>query len=161
MHDADAPFAPHDHAACAEEAMQAAREACAAAGLRLTDARARVLEILLESHAALGAYEILDRLAAEGRRAAPPVAYRALDFLVAHGFAHRIEKLNAFVACARPASGAGEAPAFLICRACRQVAEISAAPAAGALAPEAARLGFRPERTVVEIEGLCPACAAA
>lgn len=158
MHDADAPFAPHDHASCAEAAMAAARAACAEAGLRLTETRARVLEILLESHAALGAYEVLERLHAEGRSAAPPVAYRALDFLVANGFAHRIEKLNAFVACARPS--AGDAPAFLICRACRQVAETSARPAAEALAPAAHGLGFRPERVVVEIEGLCPACAA-
>jgi Fur family zinc uptake transcriptional regulator len=159
MHDADAPFAPHDHASCAEAAMEAARAACAEAGLRLTETRARVLEILLESHAALGAYEVLERLRAEGRTAAPPVAYRALDFLTRNGFAHRIEKLNAFVACARP--HAGDAPAFLICRSCRQVAETSGAAAAAALVPAAEAMGFRPERTVVEIEGLCPACAAA
>lgn len=154
------PFAPHDHGACAAEAMASARAACAAAGLRLTPARARVLEILLESHVALGAYDVLERLRQEGRPATPPVAYRALDFLVAQGFAHRIEKLNAFVACSRPGTAAGDPPAFLICRRCRKVAETSAAPAAEALAPAAARLGFAVERTVVEVEGLCPACRA-
>ncbi|MEM1315452.1 MAG: Fur family transcriptional regulator [Pseudomonadota bacterium] len=161
MPDAPAPFAPHDHAACAAGALEAARAACAAQGLRLTPARERVLTILLESHAALGAYDVLERLRADGFGAAPPMAYRALDFLTEHGFAHRIEKLNAFVACGRLAGDATGAPAFLICRACRQVAETSAAPALAALAPAADALGFRPERVVVEIEGLCPACAAA
>lgn len=160
MSDAAPPFAPHDHAACAADALDVARATCAAKGLRLTPARERVLSILLETHAALGAYEVLERLRADGFSAAPPMAYRALDFLTEHGFAHRIEKLNAFVACGRLSEDATGAPAFLICRACCQVAETSAAPALAALAPQAEALGFRPERVVVEIEGLCPACAA-
>jgi Fur family zinc uptake transcriptional regulator len=160
MTDDVAPFAPHDHAACAADALAAARRACEARRLRLTPARERTLAILLESHAALGAYDVLERLRAEGFGAAPPLAYRALEFLTENGFAHRIEKLNAFVACGRLSDDAAGAPAFLICRACRQVAETSAAPAMAALAPQAAALGFRPERVVVEIEGLCPACAA-
>ncbi|MEO1689164.1 MAG: transcriptional repressor [Pseudomonadota bacterium] len=154
----DAPFAPHDHAACAADALAAARQVCAEKGVRLTEARERVLSILLESHAALGAYEVLERLREDGRAAAPPAAYRALDFLCAHGLAHRIEKLSAFVACGRLQGEAAGAPAFLICRVCRQVAETSAAPALRALAAQAEAYGFAFERGVVEIEGLCPAC---
>jgi len=156
-HDAT-PFAPHDHAACAADALRAARTTCAAKGLRLTESRERVLTILLESHVALGAYEVLERLREDGRPAAPPAAYRALDFLCANGFAHRIEKLNAFVACGRLSEHPSGAPAFLICRGCRQVAETSAEPALAALAGQAEALGFEPERGVVEIEGLCPEC---
>ena len=63
--------------------------------------------------------EVLDRLRDAGFGSQPPVAYRALDFLVANGFAHKIERLNAFIACAHP--GAAHAPAFLICRACDAV----------------------------------------
>ena len=58
-----------------------------------------VLEILLESHRAMGAYEVLERLAAEGFGKQPPVAYRALDFLVEHGLALRVRRLNAYAAC--------------------------------------------------------------
>ncbi len=47
----------------------------------MTPVRRRVLEILLEKHRAMGAYDVLDRLAAEGFGNQPPVAYRALDFL--------------------------------------------------------------------------------
>ena len=95
-------FDRHDHRACVREAICAAEAACAAAGERLTPLRRRTLEILLESHSALGAYDVLARLEAEGFGSKPPVAYRALGFLVDNGFAHRIEGLSAYVACARP-----------------------------------------------------------
>jgi Fur family zinc uptake transcriptional regulator len=156
MTDAPSAFAAHDHAACREQGMAAARRICAARGARLTPVRARALEILLESHRALGAYELLDRLKADGFAAQPPAAYRALDFLVAHGLAHRIEKLNAFVACGRPEEG--HAPAFMICRGCGAVAESPVQR--GALDAAAAALGFAIETAVVEAEGLCPACRA-
>ncbi len=42
------------------------------------------------------------------------------------GLAHRIERLNAYVACAHP--GPVNDPAFMICRSCHKVAEAEAAP---------------------------------
>ena len=148
---------PHDHAACIREAMEAAASASAREGVNFTAVRRRALEILLESHVAVGAYELLKRLEADGFGGQPPVAYRALDFLVKHGFAHRIERLNAFVACVRP--GEGHDPAFMICRNCRAVAETEAASGEGGpLGADAAAFGFEIERTVVEAEGLCPKC---
>ncbi|HSG55849.1 MAG TPA: Fur family transcriptional regulator [Paracoccaceae bacterium] len=146
-------FAAHDHGACVADALRMAEAHCRAGGLRLTPVRHRVLEILLEAHAALGAYEVLARLAAEGLGSKPPVAYRALGFLVDNGLAHRIERLNAYVACARP--GAAHDPAFLICRTCGSVAEASAA---APFRRSADASGFKVETTVLEAEGLCPAC---
>jgi len=156
-------FAPHDHGRCRGEALAASTAACAARRLRLTPARAFVLETLLESHRALTAYELLDRLAAAGLGSQPPVAYRALDFLVANGFVHRIERLGAFVACTHghEPGGAGHSAGFLVCRSCRTVAEtVVPRPAPGLLA-EAEAAGFAIERTVVEAEGLCARCRAA
>ncbi len=147
-------FEHHDHAACIDSSVAAVDARCQQAGLNLTPVRRRVLELLLQEHRALGAYDILDRLRAEGLGSQPPVAYRALDFLVTHGFAHKIERLNAFIACAHP--GETHAPAFLICRACDAVAE--AEGARGAVRAAAADAGFHVERTVVEALGLCPNC---
>jgi Fur family zinc uptake transcriptional regulator len=124
--------------------------------LRLTPVRRKTLEILLEAHRAVGAYEMLDRLRDAGFGSQPPVAYRALEFLVANGFAHKIERLNAFIACAHP--GANHSPAFMICRICESVAEAQSSPARGALGEAARATGFKIERTVVEAEGICPAC---
>ncbi|MAQ83913.1 Fur family transcriptional regulator [Psychromarinibacter halotolerans] len=149
-------FENHDHHHCIADGVAAADAYCAQNGLQLTNQRRRVLEILLERHRALGAYEILDVLREEGMGSQPPVAYRALDFLQKHGFVHRIERLNAFIACSHP--GARHSPAFLICRVCDSVAEASADPASGMLGHAAAETGFVIERAVVEAEGVCPNC---
>jgi Fur family zinc uptake transcriptional regulator len=129
---------------------------CASVGLRMTPVRRRTLEILLAEHRALGAYDVLGRLAAEGLGSQPPVAYRALDFLVKAGFAHKIEALNAYTACVHP--GVDHSPAFLICRSCQTVAETDTAPAKGRLGDAARAAGFVIEHTVVEATGLCPDC---
>lgn len=150
-------FEKHDHKACVAEGLAAADERCAAEGLRLTPVRRKVLELLLQEHRALGAYAILDLLRDEGFGSQPPVAYRALDFLAEHGFVHKIERLNAFVACTHPDQS--HSPAFMICRSCDAVAEAQSAPSRGALAAAARAAGFQIEKTVVEAEGICPACA--
>lgn len=149
-------FESHDHAACIAEGAAAAADFCAREGLQFTPQRRRVLEILLEEHRAMGAYDILERLREEGLGAQPPVAYRALDFLTNHGFAHKIERLNAFIACTH--MGERHAPAFLICRSCSAVAETYADPMKGEIGRAAREAGFRIERAVIEIEGLCPNC---
>lgn len=155
--DPAAAFAAHDHALCAGEVLARAEAVSAAAGARLTPVRRRTLEILLQSHRALGAYEVLERLAADGFGNQPPVAYRALDFLVEQGFAHRIRRLNAFAACMHP--GRTHSPVFFICRACDAVAEAPADTVRLALAEVAAGIGFTVERINTEALGLCPACA--
>jgi len=149
-------FEDHNHTRCMAEAMLAAETRCAKEGLRLTPVRRKVLELLLEEHRALGAYAILDLLRDAGFGSQPPVAYRALDFLSDHGFVHKIERLNAFVACAHP--GENHSPAFMICRLCDTVAEAQSAPAKSGLDEAARAAGFQIEKTVVEAEGVCPAC---
>ena len=157
--DSPAPlgFRKHDHDVCVEQVLAIAEARCARESLRLTPVRRKVLELLLQEHRALGAYAILDMLREAGFGSQPPVAYRALDFLAKHGFVHKIERLNAFVACVHPEEA--HSPAFMICRLCDAVAETRSAPAKGALGTVAREAGFQIERTVVEAEGVCPACA--
>jgi Fur family transcriptional regulator, zinc uptake regulator len=149
-----AVFGEHDHHACVAEGLDHVVSCCEREGLRLTEVRRRVMEILLEDHRATGAYDVLERLREEGLGSQPPVVYRALDFLVDNGFVHKIHRLNAFVACAHP--GEGHSPAFLICRDCRQVEE--AHGASRQLVETAERTGFAIEKTTIEAIGLCPAC---
>ena len=148
-----------DHTHCISDAVAAADAHFAAEGLQFKPVRRRVLELLLAEHRAMGAYEILDHLKSEGLGSQPPIAYRALDFLVTHGFAHRIETLNAFIACAGP--GRDHVPVFLICRSCDAVAEAASGAPRKGLGEAAASLGFRIERPVIEAKGLCPDCIAA
>jgi Fur family zinc uptake transcriptional regulator len=113
---------------------------------------------LLEEHRPLGAYAILEKLREQGQSAQPPVAYRALDFLIAQGLAHRIESLNAYVACINPTDCA--LPTFLICTRCERVAETEEKAADAAISRAADRLGFVIEQQLREASGTCPSCTA-
>ena len=149
-------FDCHDHAVCVSTMLGRAEARCREAGLNLTPVRRRTLEILLREHRAIGAYDLLAHLAEEGLGSQPPVAYRALDFLVKAGLAHKIEALNAYIACTE--TEAEHTPAFLICRRCNSVVETRTTPAAGRLGDAARETGFHIERAVVEAQGLCPSC---
>lgn len=149
-------FEHHDHASCISTTLTRAEDDCTARGLKFTPVRRRSLEILLREHRAMGAYDLLAVLTEDGHSAQPPVAYRALDFLVSAGFAHKIERLNAYIACCH--LGAEHTPAFLICRKCRAVGEANASQVEIRLDAAAQAVGFQIERTVVEAEGLCPNC---
>ena len=152
------------HAAPAVDGLRAAEKQCADKGLRLTPQRRAVLEALLEAKRPLGAYDLIEILRGGATRApAPIVIYRALDFLREQGFIHRLETLNAFIACPhRHAEGAlggqGERVAFLICETCRHVDEVEVPALNVALDALAADHAFRAHRQVVELAGTCRTC---
>ncbi|MEM1420617.1 MAG: Fur family transcriptional regulator [Pseudomonadota bacterium] len=149
-------FGDHDHRDCSETAIAAVEAACAQRGARLTRIRRRVLELLWETHEPIGAYDLLARLKAEGFSAQPPVVYRALDFLIREGFAHKLQSLNAYTGCAHPTEGH---PAyFLICGECGRAAELHDAGIQHALGAAAKTQGFKLSDAVVEIEGRCAEC---
>jgi Fur family transcriptional regulator, zinc uptake regulator len=149
-------FHTHDHTDCIRSTIAQAEAYCAEHKLRLTPIRRRTLQILLAEHRAMGAYDLLALLSSEGLGTAPPVAYRALDFLTSAGFAHKIEGLNAYIACTHP--GADHSPAFLICTRCKSVAEADTSATKGRLGQAAREVGFHISHTVVEALGLCPKC---
>jgi Fe2+ or Zn2+ uptake regulation protein/acyl-CoA thioesterase FadM len=111
-----------------------------------------VLELLITQHAPAKAYDLLPLLDGD-KTAKPPTIYRALDFLVRMGLAHRIESLNAFVACevgaasARPSSSSAKSAAPLKNSTQATRWSISAKPQR--------RDGFAIRRTMIEASGLC------
>lgn len=142
--------------ACAA-ALQAAERRCLARGARLTEGRRAVLRAVLEADQPLGAYDILERLAADDMRVQPPTVYRALEFLQTHGLVHRVESRNAFIACGRGA--APHAPQFLICRRCGTAAELHDPDIEAAILRAGAKAGFTIDVSpVVEISGVCGSC---
>jgi Fur family zinc uptake transcriptional regulator len=150
------PRPGHDHVRCVADALADAARICRARGARLTPLRSRVLEIVWQSHKPLGAYDMLAVLAAEGRSAAPPTVYRALEFLLEQGLVHRLSSLNAFVGCSHP--GHGGSGQFLICRSCGNAAELNDSDVERAITCSAASQGFHVDRHTVEIRGVCPDC---
>jgi Fur family transcriptional regulator, zinc uptake regulator len=143
----------HDHMA---GHLSVAEGRCSAHGEALTPLRRQVLSLLLQQPGPAKAYDLLDALKREHAAAKPPTIYRALEFLVRLGLAHRIESLNAYVACA----GEHEhAPAvFLICDQCQRATELDAKPALDKLEAAAGKVGFSVMRTMVEAHGVCAEC---
>ncbi len=126
----------------------------------LTRNQTLVLDTLAKADGPLSAYTILDRLRSEGFRA-PLQVYRALEKLLGFGLVHRLESLNAFVACAHPHCHAHGLIAFAICEDCGQVDEFSDAVVRERLGAWSAENGFKAEKTTIEIRGHCANCAAA
>ena len=147
----------HSHQACLKSALLAAEKTCMSRGTRLTRLRRRVLELVWSSHEPVKAYDILDRLRGEEFCSAPPTVYRALDFLQTEGLVHKIESLNAYVGCARPEHR--HISQFLICRCCGSVAEMDDPEVRAMLSEKVKQLGFRIDHEMVEIKGICAACA--
>jgi Fur family zinc uptake transcriptional regulator len=163
------PSPDHDHDRCSSDAMAVAEALCAQHGQRLTPIRRKVLAVLLASHKPLGAYEIIDRMAAKGShqgshqgshpgpRPAPITAYRALEFLRENGLVHRIESRNAFIACVHN-HATHDPVVFLICEKCGAVGEAASAAVADTIKTASRAAGFTPKTPVIEISGTCAHC---
>lgn len=126
----------------------------------LTRNQELVLGTLHHAEAPLSAYEILDRLRADGLRA-PLQVYRALEKLIDAGLAHRLESLNAFVCCADARGHRAGLTAFAICEKCGRVDEFSDEGVKARLAGWADANGFSAERTTIELRGTCRGCTRA
>lgn len=126
----------------------------------LTKNQTLVMGALTNSDGPLSAYTILDQLRDHGFRA-PLQVYRALDKLVEFGLVHRLESLNAFVACRHPGCDGHQTIAFMICESCGQVNEISDGVLTKRLKALADEASFALKKTTIELRGLCRSCQAA
>jgi Fur family zinc uptake transcriptional regulator len=146
----------HDHEKCVHEALNTAAQICVVRGVQLTPIRQQVLALIWESHKAVKAYELLDRIKPLKDAAKPATIYRALDFLIEQGLIHRVESLNAFVGCS--CSGHQHEQLLLICNNCQEVEERSAPEVMQALSQEVEQAGFSVHSKAIEIHGVCVKC---
>ena len=127
----------------------------------LTRNQALVLRVLRQAAAPRSAYDILDGLRGDGFRA-PLQVYRALDKLMEIGLVHRLESLNAFVACSDPHDHEDHGhgiTAFAICEDCGSVTEFHDDAIDLRLSAWQRSEHFKPEKTTIEIRGHCRACS--
>ena len=153
----NSPFLHHQHKQCIQQALCCAENLCKKNGFRLTNVRKRVLELIWESHQALGAYTILEQLGQEGVKPAPPTVYRALDFLLEAGLIHRLNSLNAYIGCSHP-KDEHHGSYFLICQHCRIVAEIHDGGIDQQIISFAKRENFSVCEQALEVSGICQNC---
>ncbi len=147
----------HNHNRCLSTALERANAAFVEKGLRLTKLRAMVFEEIANSHHSIGAYDIIERIAAKGTRLAPISVYRAIEALMEAGVVHRLESRNAYFAC-HCIHGAGREHIVLACERCGTIAELPAEAVFGAIAEAVRGAGFEPRVRVVEVSGLCAHC---
>jgi Fur family zinc uptake transcriptional regulator len=130
---------------------------CRQRGVRWTALRRRVLEIILNHPGPVGAYDILAVLQREqGRTAAPPTVYRALDFLLEQNLVHRLTSLSAYLVCSHPQEH--HRAQFMICTQCGSVLELADPAIIASVERTATDRGFQVEEQVVEITGCCQQC---
>ena len=137
--------------------LKAAESRCSDAEERLTSPRRRVLELLLGAGQPVKAYDLIAAFGEDGAPAKPPTVYWALEFLERQGFAHRIESLNAYVACRQGPEA--HAAAFLICDCCGDTREVEPV-GAEQLVQLARGSGYTVDVVTLEAHGRCAACAA-
>src|SRR3546814_878992 len=121
---------------------------------RMTHNQSLVLEVLRTEGRAMTAYQILDVLRDHGLRA-PVQVYRALESLLEREEAHRIESLNAFVACRY--RDHGDLAGFAICDDCRTIWEFTL-PEGAEITALADSKGFETHEMMVELQGRCADC---
>lgn len=149
----------HNHQHCIDAALNTARQLCQQQGARMTALREQVLRLIWQSHKPLGAYQLMEMLAAAStRKVAPPTVYRALDFLLELGLVHRINTLNAFVGCTHPEQV--HATNFLICRDCGVAIEFSQAGLQQGIRETLEHFHFELESQSIELVGRCATCQA-
>lgn len=122
----------------------------------LTKNQAMVFQALREAQTPLSAYTILDRLRDDGFRA-PAQVYRALEKLLELGLIHRLETLNAYVACSH-AQGHQGSIVFAICADCGEVDEFTDQVIGAQLAQWASIQRFTLDQAIVELRGHCGQC---
>lgn len=141
-----------------EKRLQAAASTCTRRGTQFTALRRAVFSLILEARNPVTAYELLDQFRSSHKAATPATIYRVLDFLLANELIHKVESLSAFIPCADD-DHHGHAAQFYICRQCGTVTERDDDTVLHALGQAGDAIGFRPETIIVEVTGLCAACA--
>ncbi|GIR78420.1 MAG: transcriptional repressor [Alphaproteobacteria bacterium] len=127
--------------------------------VKLTKNQSLVLDSLIKAGQPSGAYALLDTLRPHGFKA-PLQIYRALEQLIDLGLAHRLESLNAFIACSHVSCESSGATAFVICDKCETVQEICDESISNFLSSLARKTKIKASKSSIELHGLCNGCSA-
>ncbi len=128
-------------------------------GKRGKQMQTEILSILRDSRSSHSAYTLLDRLQETYPKIAPPTVYRALAALGERGQIHRLESLNAYVACQSVAHT--QTSVLSICEDCGVVEETFEPDIFSRLSAALRKSGFSAQRHIIEVNGICASCGPA
>lgn len=153
------------------ERLTAALEQSRLRGVRFTQLRQQIYQLILQANKPVGAYDLITKLQqvrlsetdstshskqSLSKNVAPPTIYRSLEFLLEEGLIHQLTSINAYVPCCHPR--AEHTAAFLICQQCQKVQECSSLPVQEIMSFAEQDVGFKVARSVIELSGRCQAC---
>ena len=117
------------------------------------------MNLLGKTKGPLSAYAILDQLHDSGFRG-PVQVYRALEKLMELGLVHRLESLNAFVACQQRTCDhqSKKTIIFTICEICGSVQEFVNTGLEHLVRSLEKDIDFLTNRSVIELKGICSTC---
>lgn len=153
------------------ERLTAALEQSRLRGVRFTQLRQQIYQLILQANKPVGAYDLITKLQqvrlsetdstshskqSLSKNVAPPTVYRSLEFLLEEGLIHQLTSINAYVPCCHPR--AEHTAAFLICQQCQKVQECSSLPVQEIMSFAEQDVGFKVARSVIELSGRCQAC---
>ncbi len=146
----------HDHLICKSRALKDIDEQCRKKKIHLTPIRQQVFEEILQNHKAIKAYDILQNMSKPDELVKPPTVYRAIDFLLEHGFIHKVESLNAFIACYH--EHRKECFQLFICDECGMVEEQINGKICHEINLSSEKAGFTLKNPIIELHGTCFKC---
>lgn len=140
-------------------------------GAQVTALREQVLDIVLQQHGVIKAYNVLSQMQQQSEGVvAPPTAYRALDFWAEQGVLHKVAAVNGYVLCSHArhecsdhCHGHEETEAhhsafILVCTECGTVDEQTLSQEWLALRAGVAASGFALKEEHVVLTGVCKQC---
>ncbi|MFN8614627.1 MAG: Fur family transcriptional regulator [Vampirovibrionales bacterium] len=157
---------PHSHPPLAQAYVQQALLLLKAKGLRVTEPRKQILDLLAQQAGPTNAYQLRDRLVALHGKADIVTIYRVLECLEAHGLLHRLlTRPGAVVRCQLPAEtecrhaeAVHHCHHVLVCRCCDGVEELHCPGMETVVEQAEHSTGYRVETHYLEFLGLCPNC---
>lgn len=150
-------------AAKAHAILQRAQQKCAQAGVRLTDKRQKILELLIEAGGPISAYDLVHDYNKRHEGDIKPMSvYRILDFLVSENLVHKLDLANQYIACEHiRCEHEHRGSHFLICRECQKAKEVNlSAELLALLTSQIKDAGFQLRSSQLEMDCLCESCAA-
>jgi Fur family zinc uptake transcriptional regulator len=130
---------------------------CKTLNIKLTSSRKEVLYILWRAGKPLKAYEILDNLLNTKPNSNPPTVYRALQFFLTEGIAHKIESIQSYTLCSEPEKHL-PTEVLMVCNQCHQVREVYNPEVRNLIAQIAYDHQFYLKQDAIELKGLCNPC---
>lgn len=151
------PSLQHSHHRCVKSAKLRAAKLAEDTGKKFGANQVQVLDALLQNHQASSAYEIVECVAESGKRLQAVQVYRALEILIKMGLVHRIQSMNAYIACTSDEEEHHN-PQLLFCSSCKRVAELTSDTISTLISKIAKQTQFKLDYGLVELVGLCPEC---